>query len=128
MVSWGGPDDECAHYRFDVAAQIVLTKTLAFMQTVPTTKSFKWDESKNTRITAERGISFEMIAWHLRQGELLYVYDHPNQLKYKGPRIFVVKINNYAWLVPFVETEDEIFLKIIIPSRKATKQYLGGSP
>jgi len=33
-------------------------------------------------------------------------------------------IGNYAYLVPFVETESEIFLKTIIPSRKATRKYL----
>jgi hypothetical protein len=56
----------------------------------------------------------------------LDIIEHPNQEKYKGQRIFIVNINNYACLVPFVESEREIFLKTIIPSRKATKKYLRG--
>ncbi|NUO82669.1 BrnT family toxin [candidate division KSB1 bacterium] len=90
-------------------------------------KSFKWDEAKNARLVVERGISFEEVVRQIEQGGVLDVYDHPKQQKYKGQRIFVVKINDYAWLVPFVETEDEILLKTIIPSRKITKKYLRGS-
>jgi hypothetical protein len=56
----------------------------------------------------------------------LDIVEHPNQERYKGQRIFMVNIENYAYLVPFVESEQEIFLKTIIPSRKATKNYLRG--
>lgn len=52
--------------------------------------------------------------------------EHPNQEKYKGQKIFIINIDQYAYLVPFVENEQEIFLKTIIPSRKATKKYLRG--
>jgi hypothetical protein len=55
------------------------------------------------------------------------VLEHPNQKKYQGQKIFVVQVENYVYLVPFVETESEIFLKTIIPSRKATRKYLKGS-
>ena len=55
----------------------------------------------------------------------LAVFDHPNQERYPGQKIAVVLIEGYAYLVPFVENEEEIFLKTIIPSRKATRQYLG---
>ena len=91
------------------------------------TKNFKWNEEKNSRLKVERGISFDEIVWHIVEGNVLEVYDHPNQQKYNGQRVFVINVNNYAWLVPFVETGDEVFLKTIIPSRKVTKQYLGGS-
>ena len=91
------------------------------------TKNFKWNEEKNSRLKVERGISFDEIVWRIGQGNVLEVYDHPNQQKYNGQRVFVINVNNYAWLVPFVETGDEVFLKTIIPSRKVTKQYLGGS-
>lgn len=91
------------------------------------TKNFKWNEEKNSRLKVERGISFDEIVWHIVEGNVLEVYDRPNQQKYNGQRVFVINVNNYAWLVPFVETGDEVFLKTIIPSRKVTKQYLGGS-
>jgi len=58
---------------------------------------------------------------------LLDIVERPNQEGYGGQRIFIVNIREYAYLVPFVETEREIFLKTIIPSRKATRKYLGGS-
>lgn len=32
--------------------------------------------------------------------------------------------DNYVFLVPFVEDEGYFFLKTIIPSRKATRDYL----
>lgn len=62
----------------------------------------------------------------MARGDLLDILEHPNQERYGGQRIFVVKVEGYVYLVPFVETEGEIILKTIIPSRKATKQYLGG--
>ena len=51
------------------------------------------------------------------------VYDHPNQEKYPGQKIFEINLNNYIYLVPYSETDNEYFLKTIIPSRKATKSY-----
>ena len=63
----------------------------------------------------------------MEQGFLLDVLEHPNQEKYQGQKIFVVQIDEYAYLVPFVEDEREIFLKTIIPSRKATRKYLKGN-
>lgn len=52
--------------------------------------------------------------------------EHPNKAKYPNQRVFVVEVDEYAYLVPYVESDNEIFLKTVIPSRKATKQYLGG--
>jgi uncharacterized DUF497 family protein len=89
-------------------------------------KIYTWNEEKNEWLKAQRGVSFQEALDHMAEGNLLDVVTHPNQEKYGGQRIFVVKIRDYAWLVPFVETEDEIFLKTIIPSRKATRKYLGG--
>jgi len=88
-------------------------------------KTFAWNEEKNQRLKAERNISFEEVIVHIAAGDLLDVLEHPNPEKYQGQRIFIVKMRDYAWLLPFVETETEIFLKTIIPSRKATKKYLG---
>lgn len=55
----------------------------------------------------------------------MYNVFYPNQDKYFGQSIYFVRIDEYVYLVPYVETEDEIFMKTIIPSRKATKKYLG---
>ena len=90
-------------------------------------KYFSWNEEKNELLKDERQISFEDVVFYIEQGFLLDVLEHPNQEKYKGQKIFVVQIDDYAYLIPFIEDDREIFLKPIIPSRKATKQYLKGS-
>ncbi|KAF0109050.1 MAG: hypothetical protein FD146_94 [Anaerolineaceae bacterium] len=90
-------------------------------------KTFSWNDEKNALLKAERLVSFEEIAFYIEMGCLLDVLEHPNQEKYKGQKIFVVQVDDYAYLVPFVETDSEVFLKTIIPSRKATKKYLKGS-
>ena len=87
-------------------------------------KRFNWNPGKNEQICAERGISFEEILFHIENGDVLDILQHPNQEQYQGQRIFVVEVNEYVHLVPFVEDEKEVFLKTIIPSRKATKKYL----
>ena len=81
---------------------------------------------KNERLRIEREISFEEIIFHLVHDDLLDIVEHSNQKKYPGQRIFIVKVEAYVFLVPFVEDENVIFLKTIIPSRKMTKRYLGG--
>jgi uncharacterized DUF497 family protein len=88
-------------------------------------KYFAWDEEKNAKLRKERGIGFEDIVFHIERGDLLDILEHPNPDRYAGQRIFVVQRNDYVYLVPFVEDEQTVFLKTIIPSRKATKQYLG---
>lgn len=90
-------------------------------------KYYSWKEEKNELLKVERQISFEDVVFYIEMGFLLDVLEHPNQEKYKGQKIFVVQIEDYAYLVPFVEDERGIFLKTIIPSRKATKKYLKGS-
>ncbi len=87
-------------------------------------KYFAWNIEKNEQLKARRQISFEEIIFYIETGQLLDIVEHPNVEKYKGQRIFIVNVNNYAYLVPFVETEQEIFLRTIIPSRKATRMYL----
>ncbi|RLD06176.1 MAG: toxin [Chloroflexota bacterium] len=88
-------------------------------------KYFSWDTDKNKKLQNERGISFEEVVFYLEKGQLLDVIEHPNQERYSGQKMFIINIKDYAYLIPFVETEKEIFLKTIIPSRKATKKYLG---
>ncbi len=60
----------------------------------------------------------------IEQGNLLDVIKHYNPDKYPNQKIFIVKIDDYVYLVPFMENDLEIFLKTIIPSRKMTKKYL----
>ncbi|MGH9199378.1 MAG: BrnT family toxin [Acidimicrobiia bacterium] len=88
-------------------------------------KYFDWDDAKNAKLRKERGIGFEDIVFHIERGNLLDILEHPNPERYAGQRIFVAQREEYVYLVPFVEVEHTIFLKTIIPSRKATKQYLG---
>jgi len=90
-------------------------------------KTFSWNDEKNAVLKAERQVSFEEIILYIEMGFLLDVLEHPNQEKHKGQKIFVVQVDDYVYLVPFVETDTEVFLKTIIPSRKATKKYLKGS-
>lgn len=89
-------------------------------------KVIRWNQEKNQQLQNERGVSFEMVVEAIQQGNILDDIIHPNQTKYPNQRMLVVKINNYVCLVPYVENQSEIFLKTIIPSRKATKQYLQG--
>ena len=87
-------------------------------------KYYNWNNEKNEKLRETRGVSFEEAVLAIEKGQLLDVLEHPNKNKYKNQNMFVVKIYNYAWLIPFVETDNEVFLKTIIPSRKATKKYL----
>ena len=87
-------------------------------------KYFSWNSEKNESLRRERGVSFEETVFHIERGDLLDILEHPNQERYPGQKIFVVNINGYAFLVPFVESETEVFLKTVIPSRKATDNYL----
>jgi len=87
---------------------------------------YKWDFQKNEKLKVDRGISFEQIVMHIERGDVLDLVAHPNQKKYPGQQIIVVEINEYAYLVPFVESSEGKILKTIIPSRKATRDYLGG--
>lgn len=88
-------------------------------------RNFLWDEEKNTFLKKERGISFEKIVSHILQGDLLLIKEHPNQERYPGQQIFVIRVDDYIYLVPFVEKENDTFLKTIFPSRKETRRYLG---
>lgn len=87
---------------------------------------YDWSPEKNEWLRQERGVTFEEIIFHLSHGGLLDTIQHPHQERYPGQRIFIVNVEGYACLVPFVEDDKAIFLKTIIPSRKMTKQYLGG--
>jgi uncharacterized DUF497 family protein len=85
---------------------------------------FAWNPEKNEELIKERGISFERVVQHIKNERILDVIKHPNTSKYPNQRMFILEIDNYAYLVPFVENNSEIFLKTIIPSRQATRKYL----
>jgi len=89
---------------------------------------FVWSHDKNSLLMAERGLCFEAVVAAVEADGLLDVLEHPNPIRYPGQRILVVRLNGYAHLVPFVETASGLFLKTIIPSRKATRLYLPGLP
>ena len=91
-------------------------------------KYFTWDDAKNEKLKAERGIGFEEIVFLIERGFLLDILERPNRERYSGQRIFVVQRDDYVYLVPFVEDDKLIALKTIIPSRKATKKDLGEEP
>lgn len=88
-------------------------------------KSINWNTEKSVALKASRGICFEDMAFYIERGDILDDYLHPNQKEYPGQRIMVIGVADYACLVPYVENEEELFLKTIIPSRKATQRYLG---
>ena len=90
-------------------------------------KHFNWDPEKNDRLKRERNISFEEVVFHIENGDEVDVFERPNQDRYPRQRVSVVAVDGYAYVVPFVESEAEVFLKTIIPSRAATKRYLGES-
>ncbi|MFC1888388.1 BrnT family toxin [Thermodesulfobacteriota bacterium] len=89
-------------------------------------KYFTWDIKKNEKLQRGRGISFEEIVFHIKRGDVLDILEHPNPEKYEGQKIFLIQVDEYVYLIPFLETGNEVILKTIIPSRKATKQYLRG--
>jgi uncharacterized DUF497 family protein len=89
-------------------------------------KTIRWNSEKNLWLIHHRGVCFEQVLLLFERGELLDIVEHPNAQKYPGQKEAVVAIGDYAYVVPFVEDEEEVFLKTIIPSRKATAKYLRG--
>ena len=84
---------------------------------------YEWNPNKNALLKQERKISFEKIIFHLSQGNIWKIADHPDQRTYPRQKIYFVIVDGYIYLVPYVEGKNHIFLKTIIPSRKATKVY-----
>ena len=88
-----------------------------------TIMKYEWNPEKNKWLKQERNISFEQIVFHLSQGDVWKIAAHPDQKNYPGQKIYFIIVENYIYLVPHVIEEEYIFLKTIIPSRKATKIY-----
>lgn len=86
-------------------------------------KTFRWNPQKNEQLKAGRGVSFEDMVLAIETGGLLDVVEHPNVTRYPNQGVFVVAIGSYVYLVPHIEEPESIFLKTIIPSRKAMREY-----
>lgn len=89
-------------------------------------KPFRWSSEKNRQLKIERSVSFEQMVVAMDDGGLLDILEHPNPAKYPKQKVLVVGSDGYASLVPFVEASDHVFLKTVIPSRKATRDYVRG--
>lgn len=85
---------------------------------------FDWNDEKNEFLKSTRGVSFEEVVFHIQNGDVLNIIKHPNADRYPKQNIIVLNIEGYVYLVPYVKERSVRFLKTIIPSRKATKEYL----
>jgi uncharacterized DUF497 family protein len=83
-------------------------------------KYLNWNLDKNEILKAKRGISFEQIALLIESGQILGIEENP---KRSNQKIYILEIEGYAVIVPYVEEGNEIFLKTAFPSRKYTKRY-----
>lgn len=89
-------------------------------------KYYDWNDEKNELLKKVRGVSFEQVELAIASGNLVDRIKHPNLIKYPDQKIFLVKIEDYIYSVRYIEDNDKIFFKTIIPNSKATKKYLGG--
>ena len=87
-------------------------------------KYFDWNPEKNKWLIEKRNISFERVVFYIEKGGLLDIIENTKRETYKNQKMFVLQMDKYVYLVPFVEDNRVIFLKTVIPSRKATKKYL----
>ena len=85
---------------------------------------FTWRNEKNELLKKTRGISFEKVVIHIEKGNILDVVEHPNDRKYPSQKMYILNIEDYAYIVPFEDKDGRRELKTIFPSRVATKQYL----
>lgn len=85
---------------------------------------FGWPDEKDALLRKDRGIGFQEVVFHIEQGDIVAITEHPNKKKYPNQKIIYILIEDYIYMVPFIENEDTRFLKTIIPSRRATRKYL----
>jgi uncharacterized DUF497 family protein len=90
-------------------------------------QQYDFSAEKNQQLIKQRGISFEEVIMAIEQGAILDILPHPSPAKYPNQEIYVLNINNYVYLVPFVRKDkNTVFLKTIFPHRQSTKHYLRG--
>lgn len=87
-------------------------------------KVFDWANEKNQTLMKERNISFEAVVSLIESGNVISIV--AGKGKYSHQKQFIVEMNRYIYVVPFVEDKERIFLKTIIPSRSLTKKFLFG--
>lgn len=87
-------------------------------------KVFEWDPEKNRTLIKERGVSFEAVVLRIEAGQVIAVV--PGKGKFRHQKQYVLELNGYVYVVPFVEDPERVLLKTIIPSRKLTKRFLSG--
>ena len=86
-------------------------------------KPFRWNAEKNELLKLSRGVSFESIVVAVESDGLLDIVEHPNRTKYPNQQVLIVSFDGYVYLAPFIDEADCYFLKTVIPSRKATRDY-----
>lgn len=91
-------------------------------------QNFIFNTDKNKKLLAERGIGFEEVILELEANRKLDVIEHPNKDRYPNQKMFIVEIDGYVYVVPFIQDEDNFYLKTIFPSRKLTRKYLFDTP
>jgi uncharacterized DUF497 family protein len=87
--------------------------------------NFRWNIEKNDLLKKERGVCFEDVVTQIYEDNVLDIIKHPNEEKYPGQKIYIILLQNYVHMIPFVKDGDKIFLKTIVPSRKMNKLYKG---
>jgi len=85
---------------------------------------FEWTDEKEQQLKKDRGLSFEDVVFHIQNGDILDITDHPNRTKYPNQKIMFLKMEDYVFMVLYVKEQKKFVLKTIIPSRKATNKYL----
>lgn len=85
---------------------------------------FEWNEEKDAVLRDRYGIGFEECVTAVRSGLLIADLKHPNRMRYPNQRLLILKINDYAWDVPYVRDGNTLFLKTLFPNRKHTARYL----
>ena len=85
---------------------------------------FDWNNEKNEELKDKRNISFEKVVFLIYSGKVLDILEHPNSKKYGNQKLYIIDVNGYAYVVPFVDEGNRRFLKTIFPSRKYTNYYL----
>ena len=102
----------------------ILTKHTGCHNMILLQKHIDWNTDKNEILKLERGVSFEDIISAISDGGLIKIIDHPNPVKYPNQKVMIINIDNYAYVIPFTESGDKLFLKTIYPSHNATKLYI----
>ena len=87
-------------------------------------KRYAWSQEKNRKLIEERNVSFEAVVAHIEAGDIVDVVSGKGGFSHQ--KQFIVIMNQYVYIVPYVEDDEKVFLKTVIPSRQLTKRYLSG--